>query len=167
MDLFDDNTVSGAEFSHDRKYRYALWRIWDKEMPSVMFIGLNPSRANESNNDNTITKVSKIAKHNGFGGFYMTNLFAFVTPYPEELPACADPILHNDTWLKKTRAICSKVVFSWGAFPEAQERAKKVIKMFPESFCLKHNKNGSPKHPLYCLDETKLISFVLPQTASL
>jgi hypothetical protein len=43
--LFEDN---GAEFSTDRKYRYALWRKWDAINPLAMFIGLNPSTANES-----------------------------------------------------------------------------------------------------------------------
>ena len=34
-----------AELSNCRKYRYALWRTWDKSKDKVMFIGLNPSTA--------------------------------------------------------------------------------------------------------------------------
>ena len=57
QDLFDDN---GADFSPDRKHRYSLWRIWDRSKPLVMFIGLNPSTANESDNDPTIRSVCRI-----------------------------------------------------------------------------------------------------------
>ncbi len=32
MDLFGQNN-NGAEFSECRKYRYALWRIWDNSKP--------------------------------------------------------------------------------------------------------------------------------------
>ena len=42
----------GAEFSPCKKYRYKLWRIWDDTLPLVMFIGLNPSTADEINDFN-------------------------------------------------------------------------------------------------------------------
>lgn len=61
---------AGAKFSECRKFRYALWRIWDDKLPKVMFIGINPSKADESEPDNTITKVCKIAKNNGYGSIF-------------------------------------------------------------------------------------------------
>ena len=51
----------GAELSECRTYRYVLWRIWDNSKPKIMFIGLNPSTADENTDDNTITRtVAKI-----------------------------------------------------------------------------------------------------------
>ena len=52
-DLFDNND-SGAEFSKCGKYRYKLWRIWDRKLKLAMCIGLNPSKANSNKNDATI-----------------------------------------------------------------------------------------------------------------
>ena len=52
----------GAFFSSNRKYRYALWRVWDHTKPYVMFIGLNPSIANETDNDPTIRRCINYAK---------------------------------------------------------------------------------------------------------
>lgn len=144
-----DNQPFGARFSECRKYRYVLWRIWDKDKPMVMFVGLNPSTANEYSDDPTIRRVKAMAKNWGYGGVYMTNIFAFVTPYPEELLACADPVHDNDLWLPRVKRLCDKIIFAWGNFKEAQERAKAVIAMFPDAECLHINKNGSPKHPLY------------------
>lgn len=145
----ETGNVAGAEFSQCRNYRYVLYRIWDRQKPAVMFIGLNPSTANEISDDPTIRRVKKMAQNWGFGGVYMTNLFAWVTPYPDELLKCPDPTNGNDVWLNKVSSLCTEVIFAWGNFKEAQERAKKVITMFPEGKALIINKDGSPRHPLY------------------
>jgi len=36
---------TGAIFSGDNVHRYSLWRTWNYDLPRIMFIGLNPSRA--------------------------------------------------------------------------------------------------------------------------
>lgn len=145
--LFENN---GAAFSECRKYRYALWRIWDESKPLVMFIGLNPSTADESETDPTITRVINFAKDWGFGGVYMMNLFCYVTSKPEELPIQDE---HDnrvaDIWLQHVKKSCSKIIFAWGNFKVAVKRSVEVIKIFPEAYALIINKNGSPRHPLY------------------
>lgn len=146
MNLFEDN---GACFSECRKYRYALWRIWDKSMPLVMFIGLNPSTADETAPDPTINTVRALATNWGYGGFYMMNLFAIVSAYPEVLKSHPDPLGNNDGWIENVAKKCKDVVFAWGRFKEAKERSKKIIDQFPEALCIKILKDGSPKHPLY------------------
>jgi hypothetical protein len=37
-----------AKLSDCRKYRFALWRTWDESKPYAMFVGLNPSTADET-----------------------------------------------------------------------------------------------------------------------
>lgn len=166
-DLFDDN---GAFFSDDRKYRYALWRIWDKSKPLVMFIGLNPSTANENTDDPTIRRIIRFAHSWGYGGVYMMNLFALVTSHPEELKLCKDPLGDNNKWLDEISSKCTRIVFAWGAFPEAKQRALDIItscllssllKDFPEVLALDINKDGSPKHPLYIRGDVKPIKYNL------
>ena len=120
-----------------------------------MFVGLNPSTANGSKNDNTITKLIKITRNNGFGGFYMMNLFALVSPYPEDLTKSDDPLGDNDGWIEKISPKCEKVIFAWGDFKEARERSQKIIEMFPDGYALIINKNGTPRHPLYVKADTK------------
>lgn len=158
--LFKD---SGAIFTPDKNFRYTLWRVWDETKPKAMFIGLNPSRANETRSDNTVTKVIKVAQFNGFGGMYMMNLFSLVSPYPKDLKDCDDPIKDNDKHLEEVSRLVDKVVFCWGNFKEAEERARQVAKKFSPALCFVQNKNGSPKHPLYCKDTTTLIPFLCNQ----
>lgn len=149
----------GAQFSEDRKYRYALWRICNEDKPLVMFIGLNPSTANERTDDPTIRRVTRFANDWGYGGFYMMNLFGIVTPYPADLKTCGDPIGENDHWLEKIAIDCGMICFVWGAFPEAMDRAKEVAGRFPGAYCMGRTKAGHPKHPLYLAAETRPISF--------
>jgi hypothetical protein len=145
----------GADFSNDRKYRYSLWRIWDKTKPLVMFVGLNPSTANETDNDPTIRSVGRIAKANGYGGFYMMNCWAYISTDPEKLREHRFNELiceWNDNMLTVIKAKCKDVVFAWGSFAIVREtgRDKELAEMFPNAKALFINKNGSPKHPLYC-----------------
>lgn len=154
------NMNTGAAFNDERTHRYALWRIWDESKPLVQFIGLNPSRATEHKNDNTIHKILKIAYYNDYGGFYMTNLFSFITPYPEQLETPEANIIDNDEWLYNIRKTCKNVVFAWGNFKIAKWRAEMIIERFPGAMVIKQNKNGSPVHPLYQKGTSKLIKFV-------
>jgi hypothetical protein len=155
MDLFG---LNGADFSDDRKYRYALWRVWSQERKKVMIIGLNPSLANESVDDPTIRRVKQLAASWGFGGIYMLNLFAWITPYPNELEACQDPVGDNNEKLIKYSSLCEEVVFAWGA-NDTHGRDLKLVKMFPYAKCIDQNIDGSPKHPLYVKKDVKLITY--------
>jgi hypothetical protein len=151
----------GAEFSPCRNYRYVLWRVWDLDLPRAMCIGLNPSTANAESDDPTIRNLVRILRNNGYGSLYMTNLFPLVSPHPEDLRKCPDPVKDNDHWLIKMRQHCHGTIFCWGNFPMAEYRAKKVIPMFGQPMCFGRNANGSPKHPLYLKGDTKLQLFNL------
>lgn len=155
-DLFG-NQVKQAHFSVNRKHRHWLYREWDRTKPVVTFIGLNPSTANESTDDPTIRKVTKIAANNGYGRFYMLNLYTCVTAHPQyivDYPSIEEILL---VW--RSSFEFTSVVFCWGNFKQAQARAPIVIQKFPSALCIDRNKNGSPKHPLYCKDNSKLIPF--------
>ncbi len=149
-----------AIFSNDRLHRYALVRIWDDSKPKVMFIGINPSKADETENDNTIEKVIKISIHNGFGGLYMLNLYSFITSNPKNILFCKASQKVNNEYLYRYGQVASKIVMCYGNGTKRMDgRKREVMEMFPESYCLHINKNGSPKHPLYCLDVQEIIQY--------
>ena len=155
-DLF--NREDNAFFSSDRKHRIWLCRIWDNSKPRVMFIGLNPSTANETSNDPTIRRVQSMAKSWGYGGVYMMNLFTFISTDPKKLDIINGNVTNADGWLLDTASKCDKVIFAWGNF-NVFGRDKEVMKMFPDAYALHINKNGSPKHPLYVKSDVKPILF--------
>ena len=79
------NLKTDAEFSACRKYRYALWRTWDESKPYPMIIGLNPSTADENENDPTITRCINFAKSWGYGGVCVINLFVYCATVPSDM----------------------------------------------------------------------------------
>jgi hypothetical protein len=160
--MTDLNTHTGAIFSDDRKYRYALWRKWDFRHPCILFIGLNPSRANEHYNDPTITRCIDFAKRWGYGGLYFGNLFAYRSPFPNDLLIPSDPVgVNTDEWLSVMNADSKITVFAWGQWPHqiVRDRAKDVENMFSGTYCFGYTKNKFPKHPLYLPKITELIPY--------
>jgi hypothetical protein len=143
--LFEDN---GAEFSECGKYRYKLWRIWDRALPIAMCIGLNPSTANAEKPDPTIGILKRMLTKLGYGGFYMVNLFAWISSDPDELLTCPNPIGDNEQKLKEVEVLCDDIIACWGAFKQATDRANMVYANYPNSKCFGINKGGTPFHPL-------------------
>ncbi len=149
-----------AYISHDGRYRYTLSRIWDETKPLVMFIGLNPSTADEYTDDNTIKRCCNFALSWGYGGILVGNLFAYRSTNPNNLFMVEDPIgPENDTYLKKMSMSAALIVAVWGNSGCLQNRSHVVAKMFPEMKCLRKNKTGEPAHPLYLPADLKPINF--------
>jgi len=150
----------GAMLSPDRVYRYSLWRVWDESKPLVMFIGLNPSTADENDDDPTIRRCINFAKDWGYGGIYMLNLFALRTKNPIILLSHPSPIgIVNDHWLKQVAQNNVKVIAAWGTKGLYLGRDKEVMKLFRQMNCLGLTKDGHPKHPLFLRKDTKMILF--------
>ena len=106
---------SSALFSECRTYRYALWRVWDESLDSILFIGLNPSTADESHNDPTISRCINFAKKWGYGGLCMANLFAYRATQPRIMMLADDPIgPDNDQILFDLVSKADIVVAAWG-----------------------------------------------------
>lgn len=150
----------GATFSPCRTFRYDLWRVWS-EGPSVAFIGLNPSTADETQDDPTIRRCIGFAKSWGFGRMHMLNLYAFRSTDPmgllPDLESKVGP--DNDEVLLNVAGRCSFVIAAWGAFAFAHDRgnrvARGVIGCSGQVLVLGRNQNGSPKHPLYIRADTQ------------
>lgn len=143
-----DNNIKDAQFSECGKYRYTLSRVWDINGRVAMCIGLNPSTANAEDDDTTITNLCKLLQENGYGALIMTNLFGLISPNPDDLRACPDPIKDNDKWLDAASQKADDIFFCWGSFKQAEYRVKKVIERFPGALCFGKTPAGKPLHPL-------------------
>ena len=160
--------VIGTEFSRDRVYRYTLTRhftsLLDERRRYCMFIGLNPSTADERVNDPTVRRCIDYAQRWGFDALLMTNLFAYRATLPRDMKAAAEPVgADNDLWLVRAARASELIVCAWGRHGRFQNRGKHVVKLLGE-FRLMHfgkNNDGTPKHPLYMPKITELIPFEL------
>jgi hypothetical protein len=140
----------GAEFSPCRRYRYALMRSWQPGTGCAMFVGLNPSTADETEDDPTIRRCIAFARAWGYGGLLMTNLFAYRATQPADMLAQDDPVgPENDRYLKEGAAASGVVVAAWGTNGAHRGRDAQVRAMLPGLHYLRLTKEGHPGHPLY------------------
>ena len=146
-----------AELSPCGQYRYALTRQW-AEGPRVLFVMLNPSRADAVEDDPTIGRCVGFAKSWGFGSLAVGNLFAFRTPSPALLVQAHDPIgADNEHWLDKLQRAADLTVAAWGNHGSFRGRGKAVARTLSSPHILRLNKTGEPAHPLYIPADTRPI----------
>ncbi len=146
----------GATFSSCRTYRYILWRWWNRDLPPTVFIGLNPSTADETEDDPTIRRCRGFARNWGSGGLIMLNLFALRATNPAELKKHPEPVgPGNDcTILETVRQYPTDVMLAWGNHGVLYDRDREVYGLLNSIACIDTKvfgmtNSGQPKHPLY------------------
>ncbi len=142
--------IRSAHFSQCRTYRYLLTREWGSGL-AVAFIGLNPSTADETQDDPTIRRCIGYAKEWGYARLHMLNLFAFRATDPADMMAADDPIgPDNDDTLRRVAADSIMTVAAWGVGGRHLGRAATVLAMgLSRLHYLRLTKGGHPGHPLY------------------
>lgn len=156
MTMTREQIETGAQFSSCRTYRYALWRTWDKSCGHAMFVGLNPSTADETVDDPTIRRCVGFARSWGYGGIYMLNLFAFRATDPKVMKAASDPIgPENNEILIMYSHSAGIVVAAWGVHGRHMERDGWACDWLPQLHHLGLTKDMHPRHPLYLKGDTK------------
>jgi hypothetical protein len=149
-----------AVFSSCRKYRYSLTRSWNSADGYVLFIGLNPSIADEMVDDPTLKRCINFAKDWGYGGLIMVNLFAYMATYPSELKKATLPIgKENNKHILNGYQKSQLTVIAWGNDGYLLGRDKEVLAIIENPMCLNINKSGQPAHPLYQKKSQELINF--------
>lgn len=143
-----------AAISDCGTYRYLLQRNWDVRKQAVCFVMLNPSTADASQNDPTITRCMQRAITLGFGQMEVVNLFALRATDPRELRKHHAPIgPENDDVILGSAQVCEMVICAWGAHGTLFRRADRVLTMLRKAgvapHALKLSKDGHPCHPLY------------------
>ena len=151
-------SLQGAALSEDRRYRYRLWRIWNKNRPSICYIMLNPSTADENVDDATIRVCRGRAFRMGYGAMDIVNLFALRATDPNELYADPFPISHPEQPHRCTREIlkttwsADMAICAWGVHGRHLNRAEEILVQLRsygvKPYALRINVDGSPAHPL-------------------
>lgn len=144
----------GAHLSPCRRYRYRLWRTWDEGKLPVVYVMLNPSIADDQQDDATITRCIERARRLGAGGIIVMNLFSFVSTNPRGLRAAEDPVgPDTDAELLAACRGALHVICGWGNHGKYRDRGAQLLSLLRANGirpkALHINDDGSPKHPLY------------------
>ena len=171
--------MSFCLFSDCRSYRWILKRELLGGRKSVVFIGLNPSKANLLNNDRTIVRIINFCSRWNYKNIYVINLFGLISKSPFQLSKSFDPVgKNNDLITLKVLEFWRKNIncdlwLGWGDKGKLYRRDLEVLKLIKNLSNLKSNENnhskrilclglskkGSPRHPLYMPNESFLKPF--------
>ncbi|HEV8062732.1 MAG TPA: DUF1643 domain-containing protein [Gemmataceae bacterium] len=162
--LYQEFRSATATFSPCRTYRYTLTRTWSEQAPTVCWILLNPSTADEHKLDPTLRRCLGFSRDWGFGSMVVVNLFAFRSPYPPHVYAADDPIgPENDRHIRRMAKKANKVIVGWGVHGTLLSRGESVATLVAQckvqAWCLGTTKASHPKHPLYVAAATELVKY--------
>ena len=87
-----DSSGSEASLSSDGCYRWWLRRCLGAGEGCLLFVGLNPSRADGQRDDPTLRRLIGFARQWGYRELLVLNLFARMSPSPAALLRVKDPI---------------------------------------------------------------------------
>jgi len=155
-----DVTPNGAEFSEDRRYRYRLWRKTSQIVTNrtLLCLLLNPSEADEEENDPTVTRCMVRAAMLQCDKLVVANIFALKATDPNELykpdhetgGIVGD---RNDGVILASALSASVVLCGWGNHGALDGRGEQVRKMLEAAGVVPHylklTNSGNPYHPLY------------------
>lgn len=160
-----------AYLSNDRAYRYWLLRVWDDSLPICANWGVNPSTADEKENDPTIRKDIGFASRFGCGGLLKLNIGAGRNTDPKQWRKMPDPIGPENTIVHMQQYLAlfkpALKIAAWGRngsyFPQ---QCAAIRNEMEDIWCFGYNPDGSPKHTLMLAYSTPLIRFSLRSFAA-
>ena len=162
--LFDSGKK--AIISDCGNYRYQLHRVWDNSKPKVLFLMLNPSTADEKEDDPTIRRCIAFSKSWGYGGLLVGNLFAFRATNPKIITKINDPIGSlNICHLAEMSNNVQSIICAWGNSSIVSCLMKKFPNYMPllavnkKLHYLELSNDGTPKHPLYLKGDLKPMEY--------
>lgn len=157
-------------FSTCRTFRYSLHHKLDggdlfaaETRRIFVWIGLNPSTADERKLDPTLRRVREFTRRLGGTDFVMLNLFAYRATDPRVMLNHLD-IGHqvigpeNDRIIKSWTDQAIEIVACWGHLGKTNGRDDAVRRLIERPIkCLGRTVGGQPAHPLYLPAERGLI----------
>lgn len=151
--------------------RFWLLRDWSNgvRVPTLTYVMLNPSTADDKQDDHTVRKCVGFATALGYGRMYVVNLFSKRATDPGELRFGVGRWMTNLTCIRTRLLDSDGVVFAWGssvmrAQPDPRARALRglagiVSEVEVKPMCFGVSREGHPRHPLMLPYTTELESW--------
>ncbi len=168
-------TRGSARFSECGFHRTRLERIWGSERaPAVLFVGMNPSTADETANDPTVARECDFARRWGFERLVKVNWASRRATFPKDLllPGLQVTCAENLQVIEEEARLADLVVLAHGVThrklePIMAESLRAVLRGAadqPEKVvALGLTKEGFPRHSLYMPKDAIRFKFPLAE----
>lgn len=160
----------------DGDYRWRLERAWNlpHDRGCVTFVMLNPSRADDKVDDNTVRRCMSLADKRGYYALIIVNLFPYITRSPAKLKRWVEgasiaewrSIRDNEEYVRDA-CFDRDVVLAYGAHAGDSPTFGAVVLRI---HAIVHNgaksvyrlgdltKDGYPRHPLYLPNDVEWVA---------
>ena len=112
---------------------------------TLTFILLNPSTADENDDDPATNKCVEIANDHEFGRVEIVNLFSAINSSSDELTELNDPLRsENDEYIMEACERADKIVCGWGNDGQYMNRSEETYSRISDYdlWCLRQNSAG-------------------------
>ena len=170
MKLLLPCSTAEAAFSACGHYRWELRRpllapSGEDPFRLLLFVGLNPSRADGGRDDPTLRRLQGFARAWGYHQLVVINLFGRISPSPAALRHCRDPVGQESnrvliSWFERwSRSPSWNLWLGWGEAGSLHGRDQQVVMMLAGALAQRApaapplvigtTRSGQPRHPLY------------------
>lgn len=168
--------VGSAVLSDDGLYRYELRRTWRRHEHTsyALFVMLNPSTADATEDDHTIRRCRHFARAFGSDGLIVVNLYAYRATDPRELAKAEARGIdivgpENEDYLVRAAEECVIRVVAWGKPPIGLAgRTGRALHLLRTTgwagldipgkvHCLGKTQEGHPRHPSRLSNAAELV----------
>lgn len=141
--------TKNGQYSDNGKNRSILTVGWNGEnKKSAVAIGINPSKANDSRSDKTLTTLARFLNYYGYSEFQMLNIFESYSTNQNGIckGTVTDFSCYNDIFDK-----VDSIFIVWGvsnSYKEEKETILKFLRKYKEKvFCIRNDNGSYPLHP--------------------
>ena len=149
--------------------RYVLGKINEEKGRTLLCFGINPSTACPECLDNTIRKVIKISKNNGYPNWIMLNIYPQRATDPNDLHLVLNQKLRAENLLHIKQVAVEytdcDILLAYGNLINQRAYLKECLGEILECLhgkkvkAIKMTKLNNPVHPLYQKDDSILIDY--------
>ena len=155
--------------NEDNSARYILGKINEDKGRTLLCFGINPSTACPECLDNTIRKVIKISKNNGYQNWIMVNIYPQRATNPNDLHLEADKgLIEENIACIRDIAECypdCDILLAYGNLIDKRAYLHGCLKEILNCLAgkkikvIKRTKANNPVHPLYQKDDSELVEY--------
>lgn len=155
--------TGGGIYSDDNKNRQQLTVSWDGTgNKKAVVIGINPSKADDTRSDRTLTRTARFLNMYGVREFLMLNIFESYATKQKDIDFSSKS---DFTKFRKILKEADIIFIAWGVekkYLQEKEEILKVLKKYGNKlYCVKKEDGKYPLHPIRISYESNIVKYII------